>query len=145
MATSTAATPKTLKAYLRLAEIWPPHVPRDDDDYEAGAEAARALSARAEAGEKLSEGETMYLEAALVMLEAYDAEHNAMPAAADLPLPERLRGLMEVSEVNQSELAEVAGISRGNMSDILAGRRGLSKESAKRLARQFRVGVEFFL
>ncbi len=145
MATSTAATPKALKAYLRLAETWPPHVPQDEDDYQAGAEAAHALSARAEAGRELGEGETMYLEAVLAMLEAYDAEHDAMPVAADLPLPERLRGLMEVSEVNQSQLAEIAGISRGNISDVIAGRRGLSKESVKRLSRHFRVNTEFFL
>lgn len=87
----------------------------------------------------------MYLEAVLTMLEAYDLEHNTIPAAGDLPLPDRLRGLMDVSEVNQSQLAEVAGISRGNISDVMAGRRGLSKESAKRLSRRFRVGAEYFL
>ncbi len=140
---AVATLPKSTNTYLRLAAIWPPHVPRDDGDYEAGAEAGRSISARAEDGAALDEGEAMYLEAVLAMLASYDAERSAMPVA-DLALPDRLRGLLEATGTNQSNLAEIAGVSRGNMSDVMAGRRGLSKDSIKRLSRRFGIAVDFF-
>ena len=141
---ATTSPPKAPESYLRLAALWPPHVIHDDEDYANAAEVARAVSARAEEGTALDEGESMYLEAVLAMLEAYDAKHPALPAE-DLPLPDRLRGLMDVSGLSQSDLAEIAGISRGNVSDVMAGRRGLSKDAIRRLSQRFRIGAEFFL
>ena len=69
LATPRATTPDD---YLRLAGVWPPHLPADDEDYAAGEAAARDVSFRAEQGYALSPGEAMYLETVLTLLEKYD-------------------------------------------------------------------------
>ena len=68
------ATPRTVapEDYLRLASVWPPHLPADDDDYAAGEAVARDVSFRAEQGHTLSPGEAMYLETVLTLLEKHD-------------------------------------------------------------------------
>ena len=69
------ATPRQTRPddYLRLAALTGRRTcPTDDDDYEAGAAAARDVSFRAEQGHALSAGEAMYLDTVLTLLEKYD-------------------------------------------------------------------------
>jgi HTH-type transcriptional regulator/antitoxin HigA len=54
-----------------------------------------------------------------------------------------LRFLLEQHGLRQDELADCA--PQGRISDILAGRRSISKEVAKRLARRFGVRADLFL
>lgn len=56
---------------------------------------------------------------------------------------EVLRFLMDQHELKQEDLADCAPQSR--ISDILNGKRSISKEIAKKLARRFNVGVDLFL
>jgi HTH-type transcriptional regulator/antitoxin HigA len=64
------------------------------------------------------------------------------------PIPEAeardvLRYLMDEHGLKQADLAEIA--SQGTISDILAGRRGVSKALAKKLAERFQVSALVFL
>ena len=54
-----------------------------------------------------------------------------------------LRYLMAEHGLRQADLADVA--SQGTISDILAGRRGVSKALAKKLAARFHVSVAVFV
>ncbi len=71
---------------------------------------------------------------------AHEAEHTKLP---DSPPREIMRFLMEQHGFSQSDLADCAPQSR--ISEILNGRREISKELAKALAVKFSVGVGVFI
>ena len=56
-----------------------------------------------------------------------------------------LRRLMEERGHTQTAVAKALGSSRGAVSDILSGRRQISKAQAKKLAALFRVPLDLFL
>lgn len=71
---------------------------------------------------------------------AYEDEHTPIPGAAPR---EVLRFLMEQHGLKQQDLDNCAPQSR--ISDILNGRRPISKGIAKALARRFHVRADLFL
>jgi HTH-type transcriptional regulator/antitoxin HigA len=71
---------------------------------------------------------------------AYEDGHSPIPEAAP---KEMLRFLMDQHGLKQEDLADCA--TQGRISDILGGRRGISKEIAKKLARRFNVHADLFL
>jgi HTH-type transcriptional regulator / antitoxin HigA len=73
-------------------------------------------------------------------VEAYEADHVKIP---DAPPRDVLRFLMEQQGLTQSDLADCAPQSR--ISEILNGRREISKDLAKALAKRFGVGVGVFV
>ena len=74
------------------------------------------------------------------MIHAYEKRQAPMP---DAEPREVLRYLMDGHGFRQSELSEIA--SQGTISDILSGRRGISKALAKKLAARFQVSAAVFL
>ena len=73
-------------------------------------------------------------------LKAYEDEHFPIPDAEPRAV---LRFLMEQHGLKQEDLADCAPQSR--ISDILNGRRDISKDIAKKLARRFNVHADLFL
>jgi HTH-type transcriptional regulator / antitoxin HigA len=73
-------------------------------------------------------------------VETYEADHVKIP---DAPPRDVLRFLMEQQGLAQSDLADCAPPSR--ISEILNGRREISKELPKALAKRFGVGVGVFV
>jgi HTH-type transcriptional regulator / antitoxin HigA len=73
-------------------------------------------------------------------VETYETDHVKIP---DAPPRDVLRFLMEQQGLTQSDLADCAPQSR--ISEILNGRREISKELAKALAKRFGVGVGVFV
>ena len=73
-------------------------------------------------------------------VEAYEEERYAIPASEP---KEVLRFLMDQHGLKQEDLADCA--PQGRVSDILNGRRSISKEIAKKLARRFNVSAALFL
>lgn len=73
-------------------------------------------------------------------LEMYEAEHVNIPEAEG---HEVLRHLMEEHGLNQSSFA--GEIPQGRISDILSGRRKISKAMAKVFASRFHVNASVFL
>jgi len=71
---------------------------------------------------------------------AYEDEHHPIPESEPKAV---LRFLMDQHNLKQEDLADCAPQSR--ISDILGGRRGISKEIAKKLARRFNVSAALFL
>ena len=71
---------------------------------------------------------------------AYEADHVEIPDASPRDV---LRFLMEQHNLSQTDLADCAPQSR--ISEILNGRREISKDMAKALAKRFGVGVEVFV
>jgi len=75
------------------------------------------------------------------LVEDYDAAHYPIPKN---PPHEILGHLMEQHGLRQVDIAPLVG-SRGQVSLILSGRRGMSKRQAIRLAEFFHVSAELFL
>ena len=73
-------------------------------------------------------------------VKAYEDENFQIPVAEP---NEVLRFLMEQHGLKQEDLGDCAPQSR--ISDILCGRRSISKEIAKRLAHRFHVRADLFL
>lgn len=73
-------------------------------------------------------------------VKAYEDKHCPIPVAEP---KEVLRFLMGQHHVRQEDLKDCAPQSR--ISDILTGKRGISKEIAKRLASRFHVHADVFL
>lgn len=62
----------------------------------------------------------------------------------ELPPHEMVRFLMEQKGLRQADLVPVLG-SRAQVSDLVNGKRGISKAQAKKLAAYFKVSVELFI
>lgn len=71
---------------------------------------------------------------------AYEEAHASMPEAEP---KEVLRMLMDQHGLKQDDLGDCA--PQGRISDILSGRRAISKEIAKRLGHRFKVSAALFL
>ncbi len=73
-------------------------------------------------------------------IEKYESEHFSLPDASPR---EVLSFLMEQHGMKQEDLADCAPQSR--ISDILVGRRSISKQIARCLAARFRIHADVFL
>lgn len=94
-----------------------------------------------EKGEKLSAEEEKLLKLLARLIEDFE-ERFYRPSQAT-PL-EVLTHLMEARGVKQSQLWEVFG-SKGIASEVLNGKRGISKTHARALANYFHVPAELFI
>ena len=74
------------------------------------------------------------------LIHAYEKRQAPMPDSEPRAV---LRYLMAEHALVQNDLGDIA--SQGTISDILSGRRGISKSLAKKLAARFNVSAEAFL
>ena len=74
------------------------------------------------------------------VIHSYEKRQTPMP---DAEPGEVLRYLMEEHGLKQSDLSGLA--SQGTISEILSGRRGISKALAKKMAERFQVSATVFL
>jgi HTH-type transcriptional regulator / antitoxin HigA len=91
--------------------------------------------------DELSPEEEQLLELLSVLVEAYEDEHYPMPEASP---NEILQFLMEDRELKQKDLVHIFG-STGITSEVVNGKRSISKAQAKKLAEFFKVSVELFI
>ena len=73
----------------------------------------------------------------------HDFEERAFPIPKSEP-SEMVRFLLEQRGLQPKDLWPVIG-SKSRVSEILAGKRAITKEQAKKLAEFFRVGVDVFI
>jgi len=71
----------------------------------------------------------------------YDDRYYAIP---DAKPHEMVKFLMEQRDLKQADLVSVLG-SRAQVSDLVNGKRGISKAQARKLAEFFGVSVELFI
>ncbi len=90
---------------------------------------------------KLTREEEALPEVIAALVEVYDEEHYHIP---EQPPCEMVNHLMEQRGLRQKDLVAVIG-SRAQVSDLVNGKRGISKAQAKKLADFFGVSVELFL
>ncbi len=90
---------------------------------------------------KLTPEEKALREILAALIEVYDEEHHHIPQQ---PPYEMVKHLMEQRGLKQADLVPVLG-SRAQVSDLVNGKRGISKAQVKNLAEYFGVSAELFI
>jgi HTH-type transcriptional regulator / antitoxin HigA len=76
-----------------------------------------------------------------LLIEKYDDDHDT---SEDLSPVELIKYLMQENKIKPVNLAQLLGISKSLMSDILNYRRALSKTMVRKLAERFKMQQEAF-
>jgi HTH-type transcriptional regulator / antitoxin HigA len=128
-------------SYFDLVRQFPLVPLKNERQYDAAAAFMNRLAIR---GEKaLDAGERAYLEALTQFVEDYEQEHHAVETR-NLSALDALKFLMAENGMKAADLGRLLG-SRSVASQILHGRRGLSKAHILTLAERFRVEPGLFL
>lgn len=126
------------KQYKRLlTEVMPIPIETEEDNERMLA----AVEQLMEKGENLSVEEGALLRLLATLIEDFETKFYQPEDATPL---EVLHHLMEERELKQSDLWELFG-SKGIASEVLNGKRGISKTQAKKLAEHFHVPVSLFI
>ena len=91
-------------------------------------------------GRRTSEEEVL-LELLCQLIERFEEEHYPIP---DSPPHRVLRFLLEQNDLRQADLLPILG-SRGHVSDIVNGKRAISKTNARALGKFFHVSLALFI
>lgn len=135
------ATPDTVdgRKYGRLLARVLPGVIESEAEYTRLAAEFEGLATRGESD--LSPEQLRLLTLLAQLIEDY--ESRTSPIAASTP-HEMLRFLMEERGVRQRDLLHIFG-SDGIASEVVGGKRGISKAQARQLAAFFKVSIEVFI
>lgn len=136
---SAASDSFDMQKYGRLLSRARPRPIDSEEEYQRQLEIVDALMSRPE--ELLSPEENTLLETLTTFIEKYEEEHYPIPEASPV---EVLKFLLEDREMKPADLANLLG-GRSRVSDILNGKRNISKAQAKSLADFFKVSVELFI
>jgi Predicted transcription regulator containing HTH domain len=91
--------------------------------------------------ERLSPEEDALAELLTLLIEDYEEKYHPLPAVSP---NESLRALMEERGLRHKDVWPVLG-NKGATTEVLAGRRSISKSQARRLADFFRVPIDLFI
>jgi HTH-type transcriptional regulator/antitoxin HigA len=123
--------------YLALVRDFPLRPIRTEEENEQAIEVVSALGSRG-----LDPDERDYLAVLVGLIEDFEEKHYPMPAVQG---PAMVRHLIEARGVTQAVTAAGTGIAESALSEMLAGKRGMSVRHAKALARYFGVPVDLIL
>jgi len=135
----TANVKLNIRKYRKLVSKALPVIIESDEEYERLRDEVWELISKGEKNLTVEEDMLLGLLSKLVD----DYENRTMPVP-DVPPNRILKHLMEVRELKQSALVPIFGTS-GRVSEILSGKREISKIQAKALAKQFNVSAELFI
>jgi HTH-type transcriptional regulator/antitoxin HigA len=136
MSTTLTVDPKK---YARLANRIVVKAIETEEEYDHMVAAVEQLIDKGE--DCLSPEESALLETMAILVQAYDDRHHPLPPVAP---NEMLVYLMETSGRTAKDLLPVFG-TRGRVSEVVSGKRAISKEQAKKLASTFKVAVDLFI
>jgi HTH-type transcriptional regulator/antitoxin HigA len=125
-------------AYGKLLATELPKPIEDDDEFDRMVARLEELDF---ADRRLTPEETALREILSSLIDAYGESHYNLPKQ---PPHEMVRYLMEQRGLKQADLVPVLG-SRAQVSDLVTGKRGISKAQARKLASFFNTGVEVFI
>jgi HTH-type transcriptional regulator/antitoxin HigA len=131
------AVPPVGAKYLDLIRAFPLRPIRTDEENEGALQVIASLAARG-----LDPEERDYLDVLVGLVEKFEAERYPMPPVSG---PAMVRHLIESKGVTQAVVADATGIAESALSEILAGKRGLSTKHVKVLARYFGVRADLIV
>lgn len=124
-------------AYLELIQRFPLRPIRTEEELDRAMEIVDELTDR----DNLDEWEKDYLDVLSDLMERYEAEQHPIEPVSDAVI---LAHLIEVKGISQAELARETRIAESTISEILKGKRTLTRSQIGRLARCFGVGPTVF-
>ncbi|MBE9166368.1 transcriptional regulator [Pleurocapsales cyanobacterium LEGE 06147] len=89
--------------------------------------------------------ETTLLRLLVKLIEDYEEQAYSLQDWSNLTPHEILQHLLESSNTKQADLIGVISSSKGLISAIVNGKRGISKEQAKKLGAYFKVSPSLFI
>jgi HTH-type transcriptional regulator/antitoxin HigA len=136
MSTTLTVDPKK---YTRLANRIVVKAIETEKEYDRMVAVVEQLIDKGE--DRLCPEESALLETMAILIQAYDDRHHPLPPVAP---NEMLAYLVETRGRTAKDLLPVLG-TRGRVSEVLRGKRSISKEQAKKLASLFKVAVDLFI
>lgn len=124
------------KAYADLLVKYQPKIIETEEENEA----ALALAEELEHRDRTPEEDT-FLNLLVTLIEKFEDEYYQLNAATPQSI---LLHLMEARDLKQEDLIGVIG-SRGVTSEVVNGKRSISKSQAKALGEFFHVSPELFI
>ena len=91
--------------------------------------------------EDLSPEEDALAEVLTLLIEDYEEKYHPLPRVSP---NESLKALMEERDLKHKDIWPIIG-NKGAATEVLSGRRSISKAQAKRLSDYFRVPVDLFI
>jgi HTH-type transcriptional regulator/antitoxin HigA len=92
-------------------------------------------------GKKENEEHEDEIELLTFLIEKWDEEHSTLNESDPVEL---LKYLMDENKIKAKALADLLGVSKSTVSEILHYRKGFSKEIIRKLAEKFKVRQETF-
>ncbi len=123
--------------YLRLVRAFPLRPIRSDDELDRAIATIDSLIMR----DDLDLAEEDYVDVLSDLVHKYEAEHDPI---APVPDADMVRFLLESNSMSQAELAQRSEIAESTISEVLAGKRKLSRRHIAALAKVFRVSPAIF-
>lgn len=124
-------------AYAKVLAKLLPRPIRTDEEHERLTRMLLELDER----EKPSPEEEALAEVLTLLIEDYEEKRHPLPGVSP---NESLKALMEERGLQHRDIWPVVG-NKGAATEILSGRRSISKAQAKRLARFLRVPIDLFV
>jgi HTH-type transcriptional regulator/antitoxin HigA len=137
--TPVSQSPLDSKKYTRLANRIVVKAIESEAEYDHMFDAVVHLMDKGE--EHLSREEAVLMETVAILIQAYDDREHPLPSRSPT---EMLAYLMDSSGRLAKDLLPIFG-SRGRVSEVLNGKRSISKDQAKKLAAMFKVAVDLFI
>jgi HTH-type transcriptional regulator/antitoxin HigA len=125
--------------YASLLVDYLPGVIQTEEENDKALEFAGRLMRK---GDKRSPEETRLLDLLVTLIE--DFEEKAYPMGESVRPVDTLCSLMEEHKLKQTDMLDIFG-SQGVVSQVLNGKREISKAQARRLSERFRLPVDIFI
>jgi len=125
------------KTYAQLLAKYQPKVIETEAENDRTIAIAQELEHKA----NRTSAEDVILELLVTLIEKFEAEQYPIPQGTPLSI---LLHLIEANDIKQESLIGIIG-SRGVVSEVINGKRSISKAQAKALAEFFSVDVGLFI
>ena len=126
--------------YGKLLMSVSPGAIESEEDYEQNLEMMDRLMKKDE--NALSPEEDRLLRLLAVLVEDYESRHYPIDMTSDPAVT--LRELMRERELKQVDMVEIFG-SQGTVSQVLNGKREISKAQARKLSARFHLPIDVFI
>ena len=140
MPTTKSTQEKLPGRFADLVRLMPVQALMDDMHYGNMLE----MIDRVMAAGKLTQGQELYLETLVQLVQAYEAQRHGIDTT-DLSGVDALRQLLAENNMSASDLARLLGVHVSMGSKILKGERSLTVEHLRKLAGRFKVRAELFM
>ena len=129
-------TAEVATEYGALLSETKPEVVHDEQHNQIYIQQLEELTSKA----MVSPAEEKLIQLLTVLVEEYENKYHPVPNAGPLDI---LRHLMEVHELRQKDLVDIFGVE-STVSDVLNGKREITKEQVRRLSSRFHVSPAVF-